>query len=305
LLGWSDRSFLMATSRPASAPAELVPGSGDLRSERVIRPPGLSLIAPFRSLVDLRDRWDLFYTLTLHRLRVRYKQSLLGPAWAVLQPLATMGVLTVVFSYIARIPTGDVPYALFALAGLVPWICFSNAVTTGTQSLVSHAQLVTRVYFPREIVPLTYVCAAVVDGAITAVLLLFVMAVYGVAPGASAWLALPILLLLVALVTAVALAAAATNVRFRDIGVAMPIVLQLLLFASPIAYPLDTVPASVRELYIVNPLAGIIENFRRVLFDTAPLHGPSLAISTLWVVVLLPLAYVWFKQVEATAADVV
>jgi len=295
----------MPTPPSTSATAELAPGLPDRRRERVIRPPAFSLGAPFRSLGSLKDHGDLFYTLTLHRIRVRYKQSLLGPAWAVLQPLATMGVLTVVFSYIARMPTGDVPYALFALAGLVPWIAFSNAVTTSTQSLVSHAQLVTRVYFPREIVPLTYVCAALVDGAITGVLLLLLMAYYGVAPDASVWLALPILLLLAALMTGVALAAAATNVRFRDVGVAIPIVLQMFLFASPIAYPLDTVPARVMDLYILNPLVGIIENFRRVMLDTGPLHGPSLAVTVIWVVVLLPAAYAWFKQVEATAADVV
>lgn len=295
----------MPNSPPASAAAELAPVPPDGRRERVIRPPVFSLAAPFRSLAALSDHRDLFYTLTLHRIRVRYKQSLLGPAWAVLQPLATMGVLTVVFSYIARMPTGDVPYALFALAGLVPWIAFSNAVTTSTQSLVSHAQLVTRVYFPREIVPLTYVFAALVDGAITGVLLLLLMAYHGIVPDASVWLALPILLLLAALMTGVALAAAATNVRFRDVGVAVPIGLQLFLFASPIAYPLDTVPARVMGLYILNPLVGIIENFRRVMLDTGPLHGPSLAVTVIWVVVLLPAAYAWFKQVEATAADVV
>ena len=290
---------------PNATAAELAPRASDLRRERVIRPPALSLAAPFRAISALQDHWDLFYTLTLHRIRVRYKQSLLGPAWAILQPLATMGVLTVVFSYIARMPTGQMPYALFALAGIVPWICFSNAVMTGTQSLVSHAQLVTRVYFPREIVPLTYVCAAVVDCAITAVLLLLLMAYYGIAPGPSAWLALPILLLLVALVTGVALAAAATNVRFRDIGVAMPIVLQLLFFANPIAYSLGTVPEAFLDLYMLNPLVGIIENFRRVMLDMGPLHVPSLAISALWAFVLLPASYAWFKHVEATAADVV
>jgi lipopolysaccharide transport system permease protein len=295
----------MPTPSSTSAAAELASDLPDGRRERVIRPPVFSPAAAFHSMAALPDHWDLFYTLTLHRIRVRYKQSLLGPAWAVLQPLATLGVLTVVFSYIARMPTGGVPYALFALAGLVPWICFTNAVTTSTQSLVSHAQLVTRVYFPREIVPLTYVSAAAVDGAITGVLLLLLMAYYGVAPGPSVWLAVPILLLLLALITGFALAAAATNVRFRDVGVAMPVALQLLFFASPIAYPLETVPARVAGLYMLNPVVGIIENFRRVMLDAGPLHAPSLTVSIVWAALLLPAAYAWFKQVEATAADVV
>ena len=293
----------MPSSALSQPPVEL--GSVDSRPEVIIRPPVWSPMKAFRGVSSIAGHWDLLYTFTLHRVRVRYKQSVLGLAWAVLQPLATMAVLTVVFSYIARVPTGDVPYAVFALAGLVPWTCFSNAITTGTQSLVGHAALVTRVYFPREILPLTYVFAALIDGAIAGALLLATMAVYGVAPAASAWLALPILLILVALVTGLSLAAAATHVQFRDVGVAMPIALQLLLFTSPIAYPLESVPARAAVLFSLNPMAGIVENFRRVVLGTGPLHVESLLISLAWTIVVLPLAYAYFKHVEATAADVV
>ena len=277
----------------------------DVRRETVIRPPVWSLTRSLRAVSGLASHWDLLYTLTVHRIRVRYKQSLLGVAWAVLQPLATMAVLTAVFSYIARVSTGDVPYAVFALAALVPWTCFANAMTTGTQSLAAHAALVTRVYFPREILPLTYVLAAAVDAAIAGVLLLIIMAAYGLSPAVTTWLALPVLIVLIVLVTALSLAAAATHVRFRDVGMAMPIALQLLLFASPIAYPLTSVPPEAAAVYLLNPMVGIVENFRRAVLGTGPLHVESFAVSVIWAAVLLPLSYAYFKQVEATAADVI
>jgi lipopolysaccharide transport system permease protein len=176
---------------------------------------------------------------------------------------------------------------------------------TSTQSLVGHAALVTRVYFPREILPLTYVLTAIVDAAIAGALLLVIMAVCGVAPAASAWMVVPIFVVLVTLVTGLSLAASATHVRFRDVGMAMPIALQLLLFTCPIAYSLSSVPREAAGLYLLNPIVGIVENFRRAMLGTGPLHVESLLISVVWAVVLLPLSYAYFKHVEATAADVV
>jgi lipopolysaccharide transport system permease protein len=295
----------MPSSVASRSAAELASTPHQPRPETVIRPPAWSLTGSLRAVLALGGHRDLLYTLTLHRLRVRYRQSVLGVAWAVLQPLATMAVLTAVFSYIARVSTGDMPYAVFALAGLVPWTCFATAMATGTQSLSGHAALVTRVYFPREILPLTYVLAAAVDAAIAGALLLVIMAAYGVAPAAGAWLAIPVFLVLVTLVTALSLAASATHVRFRDVGMAMPIALQLLLFASPIAYPLASVPPDAASLYLLNPMVGIVENFRRVVLGTGPLHLQSFLVSVVWAIVLLPLSYAYFKHVEATAADVI
>jgi lipopolysaccharide transport system permease protein len=261
------------------------------RVETVIRPPAFAPRSLLRSLGALASHRDLLYTLTLHRIRVRYKQSVLGLGWAVLQPLATMAVLTIVFGYIARVPTGGEPYVLVALAGLVPWTCFSNALTTATQSLVSNAQLVTRVYFPREILPFTYVIAAVIDCAVAAVVLTGLLLWYGRPVAPNAGLMLLTLLVLVCLVTGFALLLSAIQVHVRDIGVAMPIVLQLLLFASPVAYPLETVPARFLPIYSLNPLVGIIENFRRAVLDTGPAHLSSLTVSAAWAAVLLPVAY--------------
>jgi lipopolysaccharide transport system permease protein len=275
------------------------------RAETIIRPPAFGAATLLRRLRVLARHRDLLYTLTLHRIRVRYKQSLLGPAWAVLQPLATMAVLTVVFAYIARVPVGGESYVLIALAGLVPWTCFSNALTTATQSLVSNAQLVTRVYFPREILPITYVIAALVDCAVAALVLEGLLIWYGRPFAANPTLTLAAVLVLVCLTTALALLLSATQVYVRDIGVAMPILLQLLLFASPVAYPLAIVPERFRDVYSLNPLVGIIENFRRGVLGTAPPEPFSLLVSATWAVVLLPFAYAWFKHLEATAADVV
>lgn len=290
---------------PATVDSGPVPATSRAeRREVVIRPPDFSVRRALQGLTSLRRHRDLLYTLTLHRVRVRYKQSLLGVGWAVLQPLGTMLILTAVFSYVARIPTGDLPYAVLALAGLVPWTGFSNAVTTATHSLAGQSQLVTRVYFPREILPITYICAAAVDCAIAGVLLLMVMTFYGIAPGPQVWMVIPVLIVLFALVTGISMIAAVTQVRFRDVGVAMPIALQLLMFASPVAYPLDAVPHRFQTLFLLNPLAGIVENFRRAVVG-GPLHGESLAISIAWAAAVLPLGYMYFKWMEANAADVI
>lgn len=287
------------------ATPELAGQVSEHRREVVIRPPDASGRSLVRALGQLAEHWDLLYTLTLHRIRVRYKQSFVGLGWAVLQPMATMAVLTVVFAYIARIPTAGVPYVLIALSGLVPWTCFANAISTSTNAIVSHANLVTRVSFPREILPLTYVVAATIDACVAGVVLAGLLAFYGLPLLPNPWLAVAVLLILVTLVTALALLLSASQVRLRDVGVVMPIVLQLMLFASPVAYPLEMVPQRLQPLYILNPLAGILENFRRAVLGTAPPHVESLLIAAAWALILLPVAYAWFKHVDATAADVV
>lgn len=275
------------------------------RGETVIRPPVFSPGAVVRAVQGLARHRDLLYTLAVHRIKVRYKQSALGLGWAVVQPLATMLVLTVVFAYIARVPTGGEPYVLVALAGLVPWTCFSNAISSATQSLVSHAQLVTKVYFPREILPLTYVAVALVDCAVAALVLGGLFVWFGRPFTPRLGLVLVTMSVLVTLVTGLSLLLSAMQVRLRDVGVAMPIVLQLLLFATPVAYPLDAVPARLLTAYTLNPLVGVVENFRRAVLDSQPAHLQSLAVSAVVAVVLLPIAYGWFKHLEATAADVV
>jgi len=275
------------------------------RPIRIIRPVSFS---PFDLLRGLRELWqyrDLFYTLTVHRIKVRYKQSVLGLAWAILQPLSLMLIYTVIFSVIARVPSEGVPYAVFAYAALLPWTFFSSSLTNATQGLVSHSQLVTKVYFAREILPLTYVSAALFDFAIASTFLIALFFYYGVSLTIYALYAIPILILLAALAIACSLFLSALQVWFRDIGVAMPLLLQLWMFSTPVVYPLSAVPQRFRGLYALNPLVGVIENFRRVVLQGVEPDFHSLAISAITAAILLPLAYLYFKRVEATMADVI
>jgi lipopolysaccharide transport system permease protein len=224
----------------------------------------------------LPEYGDLLYTLSLHRINVRYRQTILGVVWAVLQPLLMMLIFTMVFSVLARMPSEGTPYALFAYTALLPWTFFASAVTNATGSLVGHTQLITKVYFPREILPLTYVIAGFFDFLIGLVVLGGLMAWFGVAPTTQILHLVPIVLLLGAWLLSVALILAAAQVRWRDVGVAMPVMLQLWMFASPVIYPLSLVPEGLRSWYLLNPMAGIISSFVTCSFrEHSPIRSRS------------------------------
>jgi lipopolysaccharide transport system permease protein len=274
------------------------------RPVTVMGPPSFSPRTLVRAIVRLSQYSDLLYALTLHRLHVRYKQSVLGPAWAVLQPLLLMLIYTVIFTRVASVPSEGVPYQLFAFSALLPWTSFSTAVSTATNSLVGHFNLVTKVYFPREILPLTYVAAAVVDLLAGSLVLAALMLFYGVTPTAYVILAIPIVAVLAVFALAIALVLSAIQVRYRDIGIAMPLVLQLWLFATPIVYPLSVVPEAYRPFYLLNPMAGVIDGFCRVVVLGIPPDYYALGLSATVSLALLPVAYAYFKHVESTIADV-
>lgn len=285
--------------------AGTLPRDSHPRAIKIIRPVSFSPVDLFRELRGLWQYRDLFYTLTVHRIKVRYKQSVLGLAWAILQPLSLMLIYTVIFSVIAKVPSENVPYAVFAYAALLPWTFFSSSLTTATTGLVSHSQLVTKVYFAREILPLTYVSAAVFDFAIASSFLIALFFYFGVGLTVYALYAIPIFFLLVILATAFSLFLSAVQVRFRDIGVAMPLLLQIWMFATPVVYPLSAVPPRLRSIYALNPTVGVIENFRRVVLQGVAPDLYSLAVSAIVAAILLPLAYLYFKRVEATMADII
>ena len=269
---------------------------------RVLSPPVWRVSAALRQARRLGEYTDLILTLSAHRLSVRYRQSILGWAWAILQPLAMMLVFTAVFSRLVRVPSDGIPYALFAYAGLLAWTYFSNSVSNATGSLVSHAALVTKVYFPREILLISYVVAAAADLVIGSTALLGLAAWYHV-PATAALLCVPgIVLCLGACALAITLVLSTIHVRFRDVGMALPIALQLMMFASPVVYPLSAVPARWRALYVLNPLAGFIEAFRRAVLGLA-IDTHSLAIAVGVTLLSLPAAYVLFKHAETTLAD--
>ena len=275
------------------------------RPTKVIGPPTFSPLALLRGLGGLWQYRDLLYTLSAHRIKVRYKQSVLGIAWAVLQPLSLMLIYTLVFAVVAKIPTGGTPYPVLAFTGLLLWSLFSTALTSSTSGLTSHAHLVTKIYFPREILPLTYVIAAVFDFMVATLVLIGLLIYYHIAPTPNLLLAVPLVLILICFVTAMALIFSALQVRFRDVGVAMPLLLQLWMFASPVVYPLSAVPQRFRGLYSLNPMAGIVDSFRTIVLGGSAIDWSALALSALVSILLLPLAYIYFKHVEATMADVI
>jgi lipopolysaccharide transport system permease protein len=275
-----------------------------VRRVKVIRPVSFSVRDLCAGLIGLADYRDLLIALSAHRLKVRYKQSVLGIAWAIIQPVALMLIYTLVFSIVTRVKSTGVPYAVFAYAALLPWSFFSTALTNATNGLVSHAQLVTKVYFPREILPISYIVAALVDLLIASIVMSGLMIYYHVSLTTQVLWLIPVTLVMAAFTTACALIFSAMQVRVRDIGMAMPLVLQLWLFASPVVYPLRQVPERLRDYYVLNPMVGIIENFRAALLGN-PLDVHSLVISVVMSVVLLPLSYLYFKRVEATVADVI
>lgn len=253
----------------------------------------------------LAGHFDLFRTLTAHRIRVRYKQSVLGVCWALLQPVGLMLIFTLVFGRIARVPSEGIPYSLFVYSGLVLWSFFATAVGSATHALVAHGQLITKVYFPREILPLTYVAAALFDLCIGGALLGALLAYHGRTPGWSIVFALPAVITVAALVTATALLLSAVQVRFRDVGLAVPLLLYLWMFSTPIAYPLSGVPSAYRPWFMLNPLTGLVESFRGAVVHGAVPDLQMLVVPVFTAAVLLPLSYVLFKRVEATMADVI
>jgi lipopolysaccharide transport system permease protein len=271
----------------------------------VIRPASRGWLRIDQHLRTLAGYTDLLYTLSLHRISVRYKQTVAGVLWAILQPLLMMVIFTVVFSKLARMPSDGVPYALFAYTALLPWTLFSTAITNGTTSLVTHTQLITKVYFPREILPLTYLVAAVFDFAMGLVVLGGLMAWYDVGVTAHVIAVVPLLVLLCAWAFAVMLTFAALQVRFRDVGVALPVLVQFWMFASPVIYPLSVVPERWRWWYDLNPMTGIIAALRDALLQRPLSDSSARAAAVVVTAIALPFAYAFFKRAEATIADVI
>jgi lipopolysaccharide transport system permease protein len=275
------------------------------RRIRILRPATFSFGAVFSGLHALIQYSDLLYALSLFRLNIRYKQSMLGWAWAALQPLALMGIYTFVFAHVTRVNTGGAPYTIFVFSGLLPWIFFSSSITNAVHGIVAYPGLLTKMYFPREIIPLSYLAAGVTDFLVAAIILAGLLAHYRVAPTWNLLYAIPVLVVLGAFAAAMALFLAAVHVRFRDVGLGLPFVLQVWMFATPVVYSLQSVPARFRSLYMLDPVAVAIDSFRgAVLYGRAPDARPVI-VAAGEMIVGLTLAYVYFKSVEATMADLV
>jgi lipopolysaccharide transport system permease protein len=272
--------------------------------------PGLTIIRPSRGwrALDLRELWEyreLLYFLVWRDIKVRYKQTALGASWAVIQPFFTMVVFSLFFGRLAGVPSDDLPYPVFSFAALVPWTFFATGLTMSANSLVQSQELLKKVYFPRLTIPLAPVLGGVVDFAIAFVVLLGMMWYYGIVPGLAAVVVVPLMVLALVTSLGVGLWLSALNVQYRDVRYAVPFLVQIWLFATPIAYPSSLLDEPWRTVYAVNPMVGVVEGFRWALLgaDTAP--GPMIIVSSVTALAILAGGALYFRRMERTFADVV
>jgi len=268
------------------------------------------------SALNLKELWhfrELVYFLTWRDVKVRYKQTALGAAWAVLQPFLTMVVFTIFFGRLAKVPSDNVPYPIFAYTALLPWGLFTKALTDAGRSLVAHRSMITKIYFPRLAIPIASVLGGVVDFALAFLVLIGMMLYYNYAPNSDyqvqvtqAYLTLPLFLLL-AIVTAlgVGLWLSALNVLYRDINYILPFLTQFWLFITPVAYPASMIPERWQLIYALNPMTGVVEGFRWALLGTVEAPGPMLVVSTTISILVLVTGLFYFRRMERTFADTV
>jgi lipopolysaccharide transport system permease protein len=256
-------------------------------------------------LAEFWEHKDLTLSFAVRDIKARYKQTALGAAWAVLQPFSLMVVFTLVFSRFAQVPSDGVPYPIFSYSGLIFWTFFATAVSQGTAAIVANSNLVRKIYFPRETLLVSIVLAAGLDLAIAGVIFGVMMGYYQISvPATVLWV--PVLLTVQTLFAlAVVCFTSAIHVALRDIGHGIPLLLQLWMFATPVAYPLTVVPARLLPIYQLNPMTPIIDGYRRVILHGQPPDLPALATATVITLLLLAVGYVFFKRAEGTFADVI
>ncbi len=276
----------------------------ELPSQPVVR------IAPRRGWLDLqlRELWsfrELLYFFVWRDVKVRYKQTAIGAAWAVLQPFLTMVVFSLFFGALAKIPSNGLPYPIFYYCALLPWLYFAGALQNATNTVVEQQRVITKVYFPRILLPMAAVCSGLVDFAIGFLVFVAMMFYYGIFPGAAILVLPPLLLLAVLTALACGLWLSALNAMYRDVRYVVPFLVQFWMFASPVAYPASLVPERWRWLYGLNPMAGVIEGFRWALTGQGQPPGLMLAASAAVVLALLFGGLIFFQRAEGTLADVV
>lgn len=259
--------------------------------------------------LDLRELWDyreLLYYLVWRDVKIRYKQTAIGVVWALLQPFLTMVIFTVIFGHFAKLPTNGVPYPILTYSALLPWMLFTSALGNATTSIVSNQGLVTKVYFPRLLIPFAPVVGSVVDFALAFLILIGLMVWYGFAP--TVWVVLLPAFIVLALLTALAVGLwlSALNVRYRDVQYAIPFLIQIWFFATPIAYSALVFPANIRPFLGLNPLAGVVQGFRWALLGhQAGQVGHLMLVSVVIVLVLLVGGIAFFRRMEKSFADVI
>ena len=254
---------------------------------------------------ELKDYRDLFYFLVARDIRARYKQTVLGGLWAIIQPFFSMVVFTLFFGKLARIPSDGVPYAIFNFTAMVAWTYFANAITGSGNSLIGNTNLISKVYFPRLIIPLTSVLARLIDFSIAFVILLFLMFYFHVYPTFMVLLLPFLVFLMILIASGVGTFLAALNAKYRDIQYVIPLLVQLWMFVSPVVYPTSMVPEKYRFIYSLNPLTGVIEGFRSILLGTVPFPTQMVLYSGLLGLILFIIGILYFKQTERSFADII
>jgi lipopolysaccharide transport system permease protein len=258
--------------------------------------------------LNLRELWtykELLYFFVWRDLKVRYKQTIMGVSWAVIQPILTMVIFSLFFGRLAQVPSDDLPYPIFSFAALVPWTFFANALTNASNSVVNSGNMLKKIYFPRMTLPIATVFSGLLDFFLSFLVLLVMMLFYGIAPTRNVvWLPF---FLLVAIITALgsSLWLSAMNVQFRDVRYTIPFIIQAWLFATPVAYPSSLLPEPWRTLYGLNPMAGVVEGFRWALLGTDTAPSPIVLVSTLVAIVILVSGAFYFRRLERSFADVV
>lgn len=258
--------------------------------------------------IDVKELWqfrELLWILVLRDIKVRYKQTYLGIAWTVIQPVTAMLIFTLFFGKLAKLPSGDVPYSVFCLTALLPWQFFSKALTEASTSLVVSERIITKVYFPRILIPTAVVLAGLLDFSIATLVLSAMMLSFGIVPTAAV-LALPLLIAMVVLAAlAVSYWLSALDVQFRDVRYTLPFLTQIWLFATPVVYSSQMVPERWRALYGLNPMVGVIETFRWSLLGAAAPDAAMLAVSILTIVAAFVGGVFFFRSMERTMADLI
>jgi len=258
--------------------------------------------------LELKELWEhreIFSFLIWRDIKVRYKQTILGAGWAVLQPFFTMIVFSIIFGWLARMPSDGVPYPIFAYTALLPWQLFVRSLTASSNSIVANESLITKVYFPRLVIPLSATASGVFDFAIASVVLLGMMAYYHIVPTSAVWLLPLFVLLAIATALGTGLWLSALNVQYRDVGHALPFLTQMWLFATPIVYPSSLIPEQWLALYGLNPMSSVVEGFRWALLGTGSKPGPMLIASASAAFAVLISGLYYFRKMEQTFADAV
>jgi lipopolysaccharide transport system permease protein len=248
---------------------------------------------------------ELLYVLTVREIQIRYRQSVLGIAWAVLQPLALMLMFTLIFSVLLKVPSDGVPYPIFSYSALMFWIFFSGSLTRAIPSVEINAPLIRKIYFPRELFPISSVLAALFDLLIATVIFLGLMFYFHVPFTVNMLYVVPILVIQTIFIMGICFFASALNVYYRDVKYALPLFIQLWMYATPIIYPMSIVPERLLTFYLLNPMTGIIDGYRNVLIKGLPPDYFYLGVAAAGAVVLFVLGYLYFKRIEMTFADIV